>query len=420
MRRLAEHAGKYIFLLLMLVCFGHILSAGTLINGYGTPVIYYLDDSPYSLDFVINMKENDATLENYLPFTAVGSMDSQTFSNPDLNNTLNCQMIYIYGSSSLICSASGELLSDDLHGCILSSQAAWKLFGETNIIGGEIIYNDKTYYVRGVYENETPGIILPAQTVFAKDEENSSFAGSVQPDDMISPGGVQEIAFDKIVVKPEGSRESGSIRSEYIQAFENRWGLSNNKTDCVIYQRLTAFFMMLLPALIFIYVMIRGLHFTYCSRYKPFWMIGGIFGLTVMFLAFFIICQTTPSIPSDMIPNRWSDFDFWGDMIETFKTSIQHILFLNKSEIELFYFKPLTGLIGYAVIGVILFFVSNIGFKVNTVREFFFVTAGTCITELIAIYLLRSSELVMNSKQMLLYLWPYLLVGKYIFKQKNH
>ena len=34
MRRAAKHAGKYILLLIMLVCFGHILAMGTEIGGY--------------------------------------------------------------------------------------------------------------------------------------------------------------------------------------------------------------------------------------------------------------------------------------------------------------------------------------------------------------------------------------------------
>lgn len=417
MRRVAAHAGKYILLLMMLVCFGHVLSTGTLINGYGTPVIYYLNQ-PYTLDDVTNMKANDEALENYLPFTATGNMDNQAFSNPDLDKTLNCQLIYIYGSSSLICNASGELLADDPTGCILSSGAAWELFGETNIIGGTIVYNNKTYYVRGVYENESPGIILPAGTVFEKKMEESSPSGEdVQYDYIPAPGNqdTNEASFDKIIVKPQNTEESGNIRSEYIQAFENRWGLGSDKTDCLIYQRLSSFFMMLIPALIFIYVMFKGVSFTYHNRFKPFWIVGGILGIAVMFLAFFAICQTTPSIPSDMIPNRWSDFDFWGDMINTFKNSIQHILFLNKSEIELSYFKPLTGLVGYTILCVILFFTANIFFKADNSQEFFIAMAGTCITELIAIYLLRSSDLIINTKQMLLYLWPYILVGKYIF-----
>ena len=73
MRRAAKHAGKYILVLVMLVCFGHILAIGTELGSYGTSVVYYLKDT-YSLDTVQNMRKNDEVLENYLPFTATGSL----------------------------------------------------------------------------------------------------------------------------------------------------------------------------------------------------------------------------------------------------------------------------------------------------------------------------------------------------------
>ena len=133
MRRAAKHAGKYILLLIMLVCFGHILAMGTEIGGYGTPVIYYLKEG-YSLSIVQDMRKNDEELENYLPFTAVGSLDQQTFTNDDLGKTLTGTLTYIYGSSENLCSSDGELMEDDLTGCVLSSKAAWELFGSSYLL----------------------------------------------------------------------------------------------------------------------------------------------------------------------------------------------------------------------------------------------------------------------------------------------
>ena len=36
------------------------------------------------------------------------------------------------------------------------------------ITGGILTYNEKNYYVRGVYEDTNAVVILPAETVFAK------------------------------------------------------------------------------------------------------------------------------------------------------------------------------------------------------------------------------------------------------------
>ena len=121
MRRAAKHAGKYILVLVMLVCFGHILAIGTELGSYGTSVVYYLKDT-YSLDTVQNMRKNDEALENYLPFTATGSLDQQTFTNNDLGKSLTCTLTYIYGSSENLCTSTGELMEDDLNGCVLSTE----------------------------------------------------------------------------------------------------------------------------------------------------------------------------------------------------------------------------------------------------------------------------------------------------------
>lgn len=430
MRWAAKHAGKYILILIMLVCFGHILAMGTELSGYGTPVIYYLKDA-YSLDTVQDMRKNDEELDNYLPFTAVGSLDQQTFTNDDLGKSLTCSLTYIYGSSENLCTSTGELMEDDLNGCLLSTEAAWELFGESNITAGVLTYNEKNYYVRGVYEDTNAVVILPAETVFAKKQNSNPGQDNLPADDDTSgdmgasyDGGDDsssgvEAAFSKIVIKPGTELNGSSERSEYLQAFENRWGLNDNKTDCLIYQRLAVFFMYLIPALILIMVILHGIGFLAANRYRPFWLIVGIIGIVIMAAAFFVICQATPSIPSDMIPNTWSDFDFWGDKITTFKNSIQHILFIDKSEVELGYFRPLTSMIGYAVVAVIMFFAGGRLFKPAKPVVLYGIILAVCVTELIAVYLLHRTGVMIENKSMLLYLWPYFVIGQFLFLKKK-
>lgn len=432
MRWAAKHAGKYILLLIMLVCFGHILATGSIISGYGTPVIYYLKDT-YSLETVQDMRKTDEELENYLPFTAVGSLDQQTFTNDDLGKSLTCSLTYIYGSSENLCTSTGELMEDDLTGCILSSKAAWELFGESSIIGGVLTYNEKNYYVRGVYEDENAVVILPAETVFAvKKDANAGkdsavpASGSDADDTGMSYGSGMDdensgvlAAFSKIIVKPGTDIGDSSKQNEYLQAFENRWGLTENKTDCLIYQRLAAFFMFLLPGLMLIVVLIKGIRYMVINRYRPFWLVAGAVGIVVLTVAFFAICQARPSIPSDLIPNTWSDFDFWGDKITTFKNSIQHILFIDKSEVELGYFRPLTSMIGYAVVAVIMFFASERVFRPEKSGELYGMILAVCVTELIAVYLLHRMGVMIEAKRMLLYLWPYFVIGQFFFGRKK-
>jgi hypothetical protein len=142
-------------------------------------------------------------------------------------------------------------------------------------------------------------------------------------------------------------------------------------------------------------------------------------GLAVMIMVFFAICQAKPSIPADMIPNTWSDFDFWGEKITTFKNSIQHILFIDKSEVELGYFRPLTSMVGYAVVAVIMFFASGRFFKPEKAEGLYGMILAVCVTELIAVYLLHRFGVMIEGKRMMLYLWPYFVIGQFIFRKKD-
>lgn len=425
MRRAAKHAGKYVLLLILLVCLGHIFAIGTTISSYGTPVIYYLNDT-YSLNTVQEMRKNDSELENYLPFTAVGNMDQQTFSNDDLGKSLTCTLTYIDGNSENLCTSDGELLEDDLTGCMLSTQAAWELFGESHIAGGHVTYNDKTYTVRGVYDDTNAIVILPAASIFAQKKTTAPNQDQIPADTDADTGNSddtmntsREVVFNKIVIKPGTEIGDSATRTEYLQAFENRWSLNNNKTDCLIYQRLAAFFMFLLPVLMLLVPLIAGIRWIIINRYRPFWLITALIGLIIFIVAFFTIFQVKPSIPADLIPNTWSDFDFWSEKIKTLKNSIQHILFMDKSEVELGYFKPLTAMAGYSIAAIILFFVIQKWFKPSRLKALYGMIVAVCITELVAVYILHRTGVSIEGKRMLLYLWPYFVIGQFAFCRKK-
>ena len=44
---------------------------------------------------------------------------------------------------------------------------------------------------------------------------------------------------------------------------------------------------------------------------------------------------------------------------------------------------------------------------------------AVCVTELIAVYLLHRSGVMIEGKRMMLYLWPYFVIGQFIFRKKT-
>lgn len=425
MKRGILHLGKYVLLLLFLLCFGYILSVSSKIGGYQAPVIYYMDGASFSADTVNSMREEAESGEE-ISWTAVRTLESQSFSNETLHREATGTLLLLDGNSSNLVAASAELMADDRTGCILSTEAAWELFGETEISGGEIICNQMSYEVRCVYEDSEVVILLSAESYSAETDA----AGDLSSNDLseLSDGSgrtgaadAEEAEFDKIVAVP-GVSLNDAQRSEAIETFETKYPVGEDKTDCMIYQRLSSAFVLLIPALVLICVIFSGAAKLIKNRRK---IIQGIIGcavLAVLIALYFILFQIRPSIPADLIPNTWSDFDFWKDKLAGFAVSIRHLLYADKSEIELKFFQPLVRMSAAAGIGVILFILTLLGFRADEgkaiadLRGLMISLICTCITEFIVLFLLHRWGISPDESRMLIYLWPYFLVSRYAIK----
>lgn len=431
------HILKYIVFAVSLICFGYVLSTGSKVSSYGMPVIYYIGDQPVDLAQLEEMEEEEKSKDDKVSFASYGTLHSQDIINEDLGRTNTCDLMYIYGNSSLICTSTGELMNDDTDGCILSTAAAWKIFGESKVKGGKVLYNNKEYIIRGVLENDDPVMIVNVkalQTIKRRvsssaygddygdyedsdDYDESDYdeddSGNYDDEGGSDPSDISSLNFDKIIIKPS---KTGVKRIEQIRVFENRWGYGSNKTDCQIYQRINTFLIYLIPALILIILMIRCLAVIIGNFYRPVRLILSVIITAILFVLFFIICGVTPSIPVDLIPNRWSDFEFWSKVISSVKDSIYHILYISKAEIELSFYSPILGMIAYEIAAVITFLISSFLFFTITGRKSkaYLVIIIVCLIELAVIYYFHTKGVALANIKLLLYLWPYYVLGYYL------
>ena len=396
---------RYIILLAFLLCFGTILADGGKLMKQGAPVIYYRNKEPVSLQSVKEMRAEDADAQIHIPFTACGSMESQSFVNPDLGKSVECPLLFISGDSTLMTpSFPGQLFEDDKYACLLSTQAAWELFGEPAVGEGLVEYGEEQYQVRGVFEFDEPFVILPAAAL------NTPSSGTV-PDEGDDPEENEASSFDRLIIKPS----IGAKREEIVQIFENRNGGSADKADCMTYRRLAGIFLSFLPLMILVITLYRCLTFLFRNRYKPFYAVAGIAGFAAFGRLFFLITSIEPSIPPDLIPSRWSDFDFWGKKIESFRLSIAHMLFIGKSELELSFFEPLTGIAALTLAGAVLFCICVAVGKLRNRKWFLCELAASAAISLLAFFLLRDKLDSFKDIRQVLLLWPYYLAGKYLF-----
>ena len=76
-------------------------------------------------------------------------------------------------------------------------------------------------------------------------------------------------------------------------------------------------------------------------------------------------------------------------------------------------------MVGYAVVAVIMFFASGRLFKSEKAEGLYGMILAVCVTELIAVYLLHRFGVMIEGKRMMLYLWPYFVIGQFIFRKKD-
>lgn len=79
--------------------------------------------------------------------------------------------VEILGDSTLLFPFAYPLEPGDAHGCLLGEESAWELFGGAEVVGEEIVYEGRTYEIRG---------ILPGRNILViegGEEAGFSFAG---------------------------------------------------------------------------------------------------------------------------------------------------------------------------------------------------------------------------------------------------
>ncbi|MFR5403889.1 MAG: hypothetical protein ACLTGX_12430 [Clostridium sp.] len=79
--------------------------------------------------------------------------------------------------------------------------------------------------------------------------------------------------------------------------------------------------------------------------------------LTFVFI-FFKVTNIKISIPLDMIPNKWSDFDFWSKMGKEYKEKIEYVLYMKKYGVDIYNIENLLKSALYSIFTIILFVIN--------------------------------------------------------------
>lgn len=272
----------------------------------------------------IAMAEREQEQEHACIFALWGQQEGTVVENPDLNRTEFCAQITLRGDPRLLLDCEATLTADDLAGCLVDQETAKKLFGVPDPIGYAMTVGGQERIVRGIIDSAQPLVVTVAA--------------------------VNESGLDRLTLQvPEG--ESLKLVSEDFARRNGLFGLWSQPSSWAALSRALS----LLPvAVLLLAVVGRYIRdaFAAGSSRGQFWLYIVLAGA-----AWFILLWLTEfrfQLPQDMIPNKWSDFDFWGQLIQEKREEALQALSSPKVLPELAVIIPTLQSVGWGIAGALL------------------------------------------------------------------
>ncbi|MGL6173463.1 MAG: hypothetical protein ACRC1P_02490 [Cellulosilyticaceae bacterium] len=229
-------------------------------------------------------------------------------SNKELEKSTKSAMIYVFGDLGSLISknqVTGDLIyQGDDKGAIITKKVAYDLWGSLEVIGKTFYYEEQVYHVSGVLDEETPAIIV--QLTKANEEDMK-----------LNQLRVQFIDSENI--------------ERQLEIFRSRYGLA--ETTAINLSLMS----IVLTQIVYLPMWMAGIGgliklYKLCYATYQYWVATIILmiitvGITALMVKFMTIQF---NIPAYLIPNQWSDFEFWSELWKKMSTNHLEIQSLPK------------------------------------------------------------------------------------------
>ena len=381
MIRYLKHIVRIILMFALIMCWGISLGYANNIESNNKTLNFYFENDKYNLELVNSIKES----EKELAVVGWAEESLQSATNLDLGKSASeLNVLAIKGSSNLLVKGS-NLFADDLEGCLIDNDTSYKLFGSSNCIGREIVYNDRTLVVRGILKGSKSNMIIQI------------------PDDSMK-------ALDGLTI------DGTDFTLNKIEDFKMRFGISELAINGNVYYMLAKFISMIFPIIALVLILIKVISSLFKSRNKPVLVvIYIIMALTFVFI-FFKVTNIKISIPLDMIPNKWSDFDFWSKMGKEYKEKIEYVLYMKKYGVDIYNIENLLKSALYSIFTIILFVINLRVIKINDIKQLIINNGVLVVSSFVAVLIIWAKYKFDVNVAMIWLIYPLYLCGDYFIK----
>jgi len=385
MRRMKEHIRNLFMLGLMIFCFGLTLIYSSRFQQKNEVYMLYKENEFINGVRAIQMQTSEREEAVPISFTTWGVQEGIELRNKNLERTTRADAIVICGSPALLLESSGYLDIDDKKGCLISSDTAFELFGSTDIIGKSIEYSEREFIIRGILKDGKDTIIHQADSK-------------------------TEAVMDAAAVHIPENKTAESI----MQVFRERYGMKGNEVAIDTFSRSAKTAAMALPLLMGCCVCFPLLKSAYRQKNYPFLCGICLLGAILYMTLFLWICEFMLEIPADIVPTKWSDFDFWGELFSRKKEELMTLLQMEIREPERVIFEPFLETVRYSLFSctIYMFYVRRM--KINSVAVLYVYSMGSLFSSFLCVLVNRGQAEFLVQKKSLWFLVIIYLTGMYI------
>lgn len=225
------------------------------------------------------------------------SDEQKRITNEDIGRFLQVKLITVAGDISGIIQGSiesgGYLSPGDTAGCILDRNTAYELFGSENVIGRMLEYDNREYTVRGVLNTSGSNTML----IQAGSEKG--------PSEKAETYRCMELSFAET-----GPDKALSLAKNFVQIY----GLGEpvSYSNGYRYQGISEFLVHLPIWLCVFGLILYSIRAVYRLRASLLLSLIGYVTVIAISMLLIRIADIHFHIPGSLLPNRWSDFDFWA------------------------------------------------------------------------------------------------------------
>lgn len=293
-----KQVSGWLLLLLALLCFAGAVEQGRAVQDNGT-VTFYLPEGVSRYDALAVSERRTATP---LAFAMWRQQAGVEVKNVELQRKEHVSVMTVHGDSTLALPSLPMLLPDSRNGCLVDSTTCYTLFGDHNPVGGSLVLEGQTYTIIGVFD---------------------------WPEGMVvRQGGMEESqTCNRITIGLPASAN----KEQETEAFIMRHGLLPFATlSSSQWAGMAGFFVRLLPLVVFLLLLWVALRYTWSRRKTPvlagLLLCGVVLGATI----FWVATGLSFSLPAELVPARWSDFEFWAATASRLKEQLWMLLILPK------------------------------------------------------------------------------------------